>query len=157
MKPMNDPLTKETPALRSYPAKMFVELTTRCNLKCSMCLKQRHDAEFREGDISADIFLNLLPALPNLDALVLNGIGEPLLHPRLDDFIVIAKEKMDKKGWIGFQSNGLLIDRERAISLVRVGVDCKCFSEPRFSLAIFHNVKNNYRRGGTFLTLTRCN
>ncbi len=101
---MNIPLTKETPALRPYPAKLFVELTTRCNLQCPMCLKQRHDAEFVEGDISADIFTALLPALPTLEALVLNGIGEPLLHPRLDDFIRIAKEKMDKDGWIGFQT-----------------------------------------------------
>ncbi|MCX5828080.1 MAG: radical SAM protein, partial [Deltaproteobacteria bacterium] len=80
---MNILPTKEAPALKPYPTKLFVELTTRCNLQCPMCLKQRHDAEFLEGDISTDIFMTLLPALPTLEALVLNGIGEPLLHPRL--------------------------------------------------------------------------
>lgn len=90
------------------------------------CLQQRHDAEFPEGDICADIFLTLLPALPTLEARVLNGSGEHLLHTRRDDFIRTAKEKMDKNGKIGFQTNGLLIDRERVISLFRAGVDRMC-------------------------------
>ncbi|HAJ27233.1 MAG TPA: radical SAM protein [Syntrophus sp. (in: bacteria)] len=146
MKPMNNPLTKETPALRPYPAKLFVETTTRCNLQCPMCLKQRHDAEFLEGDISTDIFMALLPALPTLEVLVLNGIGEPLLHPRLDDFIGLAREKMDKNAWIGFQTNGLLIDGERAMSLVRAGVDRICLSVDAVSPATFSNI----RQGGEF-------
>lgn len=144
MKTMSITVTKETPALRPYPAKLFVETTTRCNLKCPMCLKQRHDAEFLEGDISAETFTALLPALPHLEALVLNGVGEPLLHPRLDDFIGLAKEKMDKSAWIGFQSNGLLIDKERAMSLVRAGVDRVCISVDAVSPAIFTNI----RQGG---------
>lgn len=65
-------LTKEKSALRPYPAKLFVETTTRCDLQCPMCLKQRHDAEFLEGDISSDTFMVLMPALPTLEALVLN-------------------------------------------------------------------------------------
>ena len=146
MKPMNVLPTKESPALRPYPAKLFVETTTRCNLQCPMCLKQRQDAEFLEGDMSADIFMALSPALPTLEALVLNGIGEPLLHPRLDDFIRIAKEKMDKNAWIGFQTNGLLIDRQRAMSLVRAGVDRICISVDAVSPATFSNI----RQGGEF-------
>jgi putative metalloenzyme radical SAM/SPASM domain maturase len=143
---MNILQTKESPALRPYPAKLFVETTTRCNLQCPMCLKQRHDAEFLEGDMSDNIFTALLPVLPTLEALILNGIGEPLLHPRLDEFISLAKEKMDKSAWIGFQTNGLLIDRQRAMSLVRAGVDRICLSVDAVSPETFSNI----RQGGEF-------
>ena len=141
MKPLHILPIKESPALRSYPAKLFVETTTRCNLQCSMCLKQRHDSEFLEGDMSADTFMTLLPVLPTVEALVLNGIGEPLLHPRLDDFIRIAKAKMDKDAWIGFQTNGLLIDRRRAMSLVRAGVDRICLSIDALSPETFSDIR----------------
>lgn len=146
MKPMNTPSINDSPALKTFPAKLFVETTTRCNLQCSMCLKQRQDEDFREGDLGTDIFMSLLPALPTLEALVLNGIGEPLLHPRLDHFIGLAKERMGKNAWIGFQTNGLLIDMERAISLVRAGVDRICISVDAVLPATFRNI----RQGGEF-------
>jgi len=146
LKPMEILPTKETLALKPYPAKLFVETTTRCNLQCPMCLKQRHDAEFLEGDISEATFAALLPALPTLEALILNGIGEPLLHPHLDDFIGLAKERMNKNAWIGFQTNGLLMDRQRAMSLVQAGVDRICLSVDAVSPATFSSI----RQGGEF-------
>jgi len=146
LKLMNNLPPIETPALKPYPAKLFVELTTRCNLQCPMCLKQRHDAEFLEGDMPDNIFTALLPVLPTMEALILNGIGEPLLHPRLDEFISLAKEKMAKSAWIGFQTNGLLIDRKRAMSLVRAGVDRICLSVDAVSPETFSNI----RQGGEF-------
>jgi len=134
------------PTLRPYPAKMFVETTTRCNLQCAMCLKQRHDAAFKEGDLSEDSFMALLPALPTLEALILNGIGEPLLHPRLDDFIRTAREHMAEEAWIGFQTNGLLMDEQRARSLAGAGVDRVCLSVDAVSPDTFRNI----RQGGEF-------
>src|SRR5512136_2875446 len=99
----------ESPSLRNHPTKLFVETTTRCNLGCVMCVKQSKDCEMREGDLSPEIFAALEPAFPYLEALVLNGIGEPLLHPRLEEFIRRAKKSMPREGWVGFQSNGLLL------------------------------------------------
>jgi MoaA/NifB/PqqE/SkfB family radical SAM enzyme len=28
------------PTLRPHPSKLFVEVTTRCNLRCAMCVKE---------------------------------------------------------------------------------------------------------------------
>lgn len=56
-----------------YPRKVYVELTTRCNLRCRMCVKYAH-------------------------------------------------------GVIGFQSNGLLLDRSRADRLLAAGLDTVCLS-----------------------------
>jgi len=115
-------------AFKEYPSRLFVETTTRCNLKCRMCVKQSGDGGICEGDLSPSVFAALEPALPHVEALILNGIGEPLLHPHLEDFIRRGKELMPANGWVGFQSNGLLVDQNRADSLVRAGLDRICLS-----------------------------
>jgi MoaA/NifB/PqqE/SkfB family radical SAM enzyme len=111
------------PYRRPYPTKLFVEVTTRCNLRCAMCVKQAPGQGLVEGDMSAETFAHLAPAFPYLEALVLNGIGEPLLHRGLERFIATARSAMPAGAWIGFQTNGQLLGQRRAESLVRAGVD----------------------------------
>ena len=111
------------PALRSYPTKLFVETTSRCNLNCFMCVKQTAAGGGAEGDLADTTFARLAEALPQVEALVLNGVGEPLLHPRLEEFIRIAKGRMPARGWVGFQSNGVLLNEKRALSLATAGLD----------------------------------
>jgi len=132
--------------LKPYPSKLFVETTTRCNLQCSMCLKQKKNEEFREGDMSLATFNALLPALSTAEAVVLNGIGEPLLHPSLEYFIRLAKITMGERGWVGFQSNGQLFNLSRALSLVKAGVDRICLSVDAVSPDTFRSI----RQGGEF-------
>src|SRR4051794_29713656 len=131
------------PAFRVQPSKLFVETTTRCNLKCAMCMKQSGGAII-EGDLSMGTFEALEPAFPGLESLVLNGIGEPLLHPRLEQFITRAKSLMPSGSWVGFQSNGLLVTPLRGLSLVEAGADRICFSMDGISLETFRYL----RQGG---------
>ncbi|OGT98300.1 MAG: radical SAM protein, partial [Geobacteraceae bacterium GWB2_52_12] len=109
-------------------AKLFVETTTRCNLNCFMCVKQNRGSEVCEGDFSPELFARLESALPHVEALILNGIGEPLMNPHLESFIRRAKKLMPSTGWIGFQSNGVLMTNLRAVSLVEAGLDKICIS-----------------------------
>ena len=129
------------PAFRGHPSKMFVEVTTRCNLSCAMCVKQTDGGCSPEGDLSMPLFEALAPAFPRLEALVLNGVGEPLLHPRLEEMIRSARERMPRSGWIGFQSNGLLLSPERANSLARAGLDRICVSIDAVSPETFRKVR----------------
>lgn len=146
------PATPEiAPAFRPYPSRLFVETTTRCNLSCVMCMKQSRGSDLREGDLSPVTFASLEPALPDLEALVLNGIGEPLLNPRLEQFIRRGKRLMPAEGWIGFQSNGLLMTALRAISLVDAGLDRICFSLDGASPGTFRTL----RTGGEFTSFGR--
>ena len=127
--PLKNEMEQElSPALKPHPTKLIVETTTRCNLQCPMCLKNTRKDVLTDADMTHDIFEILLPALPTAQVLVLNGIGEPLLHPRLDDFIRIAKRHMPSDSWVGFQSNGLLIDEHRAEDLVETGLNRICLS-----------------------------
>lgn len=118
-----------SPAFLEYPSKLFVETTSRCNLSCAMCMKQNPvGGRGGEGDLDLSSFGALEGALPNLDALVLNGVGEPLMNRRLEQFIGRARKQMREGSWIGFQSNGLLLTNLRAISLLDAGVDRICLS-----------------------------
>lgn len=110
-------------ALLPQPSRLFVEVTSRCNLRCPMCVKHSGSQKSPEGDMTPELFESLGPAFPHLDALILNGIGEPLLHPNLEDFIRLAKKSMPATSWVGFQSNGHLLDEARARSLVAAGLD----------------------------------
>lgn len=124
------------------PSKLFVETTTRCNLGCFMCVKQTCDHAIVEGDMSLTTFAALEPAFRGLQALVLNGVGEPLLNQNLEIFIRNAKSSMPKGSWIGFQSNGKLLDEARAISLLEAGLDRICISIDSVSHENFRRVRD---------------
>ena len=111
-----------------YPQKIYVELTTRCNLQCPMCVKSAAGSCIEEKDMELDLFQRLAPALPHIHTLILNGIGEPLLHPHLEEVIRLARSQMAKEAVIGLQSNGFLLDEPRAKGLLDAGLSTICLS-----------------------------
>jgi putative metalloenzyme radical SAM/SPASM domain maturase len=127
---------------RAHPAKLFVEATTRCNLQCGMCVKQNGTGGIPEGSMSMGTFERLAPVFPHLDALVLNGIGESLLHPGLESFISRARARMPERSWIGFQSNGMMLTEQRAASLVDSGLDRICLSLDTVSDESFRKIRS---------------
>jgi putative metalloenzyme radical SAM/SPASM domain maturase len=135
---------EKTPLFRGHPSKLFVEVTTKCNLKCGMCVKQNSHGGIREGSMPVETFEALSPAFPHLEALVLNGIGESLLHPQLEAFIRRAKARMPRGSWVGFQTNGMLLNGRRAESLVNAGLDRICLSMDAVSPESFRTI----RKGG---------
>ena len=138
-------------ALLPQPSRLFVEVTSRCNLQCPMCVKHSGPKKSPEGDMPPEIFQSLGQAFPYLDALILNGIGEPLLHPNLEDFIRVAKISMPAASWVGFQTNGHLLDEPRARSLVAAGLDRIFLSVDATSPELFKAV----RSGGSLGSVER--
>jgi putative metalloenzyme radical SAM/SPASM domain maturase len=112
----------------SLPTRLQVEVTTRCNMRCAMCVKTAPDSRIPETDLDLAAFTRLGPALARCQALVLNGIGEPLLNPDLAEMAAFARSAMPESGWIGFQTNGLLVTENLADRLVEAGVDTFCIS-----------------------------
>ena len=143
--------TADIPADRPYPSRLVVEPTTRCNLRCAMCVKQNGANSIAEGDISTETFEALAPVFPYLDALILTGIGEPLLHPLLDQFIERARRDLPASAWVGFQTNGRLLTPDRAESLVSAGLDRICLSVDAASPEVFRQV----RAGGKLDDISR--
>ena len=136
----------EHPARRPHPSKLFVEVTTRCNLHCAMCVKEAAGQRVAEGDMRPETYARLAPAFPHLDALVLNGIGEPLLNRNLESFVEAARRDMPPAGWIGFQTNGQLLGRRRAAALAAAGVDRICISADAVSPDVFSALRKGGRQ-----------
>jgi len=113
---------------RRYPSKLYVETTTRCNLRCSMCVKQAQGACIPDENMDMAVFRALEPAFPHLEGLILNGIGEPLLTPGLIDMVGLARGSMPPDASIGFQTNGMLLTPQLAEGLVAAGLDTVCLS-----------------------------
>jgi len=133
------------PASRRTPTKLFVEVTSRCNLFCAMCPKQAPGGRDRDGDLAAPLFERLAPAFPTAETLVLNGVGEPLLHAGLEGFVERARRDLPASSWVGFQTNGQLVTARRAGSLVGAGVDRICVSADAVTPETFSRL----REGGT--------
>jgi len=98
-----------------------VEITSRCNLSCRMCLQQSWREPF--GDMDIDTFRSLLPLFPALDSLNLSGYGEPFLHPHLTDIIGLARKWLPTTAKIELTTNGTLIDRSTARAIMKAGLD----------------------------------
>jgi len=140
-----------SPSGLEHPSKLFVETTTRCNLGCRMCVKQTGGCQIHEGDMTPETFAALESALPHLQGLILNGVGEPLLNPHLEAFIRTAKALMPPGSWVGFQSNGLLLTNLRAVALVDAGLDRICLSIDAASPELFQSL----REGGDLSDIER--
>lgn len=98
----------------------YVEITNVCNLACSFCPGTRRPA----GYMRPEDFRLLAEKLRGHTAyLYLHVMGEPLLHPQLEEILAIARQ-------LGFRvcitTNGTLLPRRgRALAGVHK-VSCPC-------------------------------
>ncbi len=87
-------------------------------------------------------FEKLLPAMRQVESVVFSGIGEPLMHPRLPEMIRLAKRHADKTAWVGVQTNGSLLHRTMAESLVAAGLDRICISIDSNVSALYRDLRS---------------
>jgi radical SAM protein with 4Fe4S-binding SPASM domain len=107
-------------AMPELPRELQVEVTGACNLRCRMCLVRYAPAVGRrDGALDLEQFLALLDELPALTKLTLQGLGEPLLSPHLLEMVEAARAREIA---VGFNSNGVLLDRATAERLVAAGL-----------------------------------
>lgn len=101
-----------------------VELTTRCPLRCVMCIRSG-PVEWLNRDMPLERFRTIVRYLRDVRAVVLEGWGEPLLHPGLIDCIRLVK---DAGADAGFVTSGKGLTEDYAKELVRAGTDFIGFS-----------------------------
>ena len=84
--------------------KVYVEITNSCNLNCSFCHGNKRVKNF----ISKDNFKILLDKLEGYtEYLYFHVMGEPLLHPAINELIDMASERYH----INITTNGYMIDK----------------------------------------------
>ena len=91
-----------TPALRSLPRRIVLELTNACNLNCVMC--GRHAADFRLSRLSMSWFHALEPLFDTIEEVTLMGWGEPTIHPDFEEMLRIIDRHTARKY---FCTNGM--------------------------------------------------
>jgi putative metalloenzyme radical SAM/SPASM domain maturase len=131
---------------QTNPSKLFLEVTTRCNLRCKMCVKQSCDNGIASGDMSISTLERLKPAIADLDEVIISGIGEPLLHPQLETFIREIKAALPQSGSVGLQTNGTLLSRPMVERLLFVDIDTICISVD----AVTQDLLSSIRTGAHF-------
>lgn len=103
--------------------KVYVEITNSCNLKCPFCAKSKREKQF----ISLDNFKIILRKLNNYtDYLYLHILGEPLLHPNINELINEASDKFK----INITTNGYLIKKiENNKNIRQLNISLHSFDE----------------------------
>lgn len=102
--------------------KLFIELTNRCNLNCSMC--HRHSWRRPAGEMTESLFARMLEEvsqLAELEEIVLGGFGEPLYHPCFWDWLTRLREVAGKVR-IVLPTNGVLLQPGDIARLEEAGV-----------------------------------
>ena len=114
--------------LRRKKAKTFhawqIELTTDCPLRCRMCSREGQTA-WQHQRMPIENFKKLLPYLADVEAVVLEGWGESLLHPDLTEIVHLVKRAGPR---VGFVTSGFGLGRERIRELIEAGIDFMGFS-----------------------------
>ena len=116
------------------PFYVDVDVTNRCNLSCIGCpfhgpgVARYHSNNHTNDDLPVSLFESLCVELRAMgtNTIILQGEGEPLLHPNIFDLIRIAKSN-------GFHttvlSNGTLLSEENTINLIQSRLDVRVIQD----------------------------
>ncbi|MDP3000606.1 MAG: radical SAM protein [Bryobacterales bacterium] len=128
--------------LAGLPVEYIVETTAKCNLYCPMCPRETHKQP--KEDMLDDVFDRLVKeAGASAEHMMLIGLGEPLLDPKIFDRI----EYCQRHGISTLLStNGTLLDQEMADRLLRTPLAHITLSFDGASAATFEY----YRKGARF-------
>jgi MoaA/NifB/PqqE/SkfB family radical SAM enzyme len=115
-----------------------IEITTRCPLSCRMCI--RHGlSEWISADMSFNNFEKLIPYFHDVEAIILQGWGEPLLHNDLCAMVRAAKGGTGsgrgsprlaraQSPSVGFVTSGKGLTGDYSAGLIDAGIDFVGFS-----------------------------
>ncbi|WP_223068965.1 radical SAM/SPASM domain-containing protein [Paenibacillus caui] len=85
--------------------KVYIEITSVCNLACSFCPQTARKANF----MKLDVFNNILDQIkPHTNHIYLHVKGEPLLHPKIGELLDASHAKGFK---VNITTNGTLIHK----------------------------------------------
>lgn len=122
-----------TPALPRFAQ---IEPIGRCNLACRMCtVNERGDAV---GELSLARFRALLDQMPGLEALHLQGLGEPMLHPQFFDMVELAAARGIH---VSVNTNLTLLTPARAQRCITSGLAALSVSLDGASAAVYEAIR----------------
>jgi MoaA/NifB/PqqE/SkfB family radical SAM enzyme len=137
----------EKKSLKKRPWRLFqVESAIACNLNCIMCpwreIAKRATAQ---GIMTAEIWEAIQPYLSQVQSVDFTGGGEPLLQPRLAEWIADATKAGCETG---FLSNGLLLKEEKLKEILDAGINWICISMDGATAEMYNKIRigSNFER-----------
>ena len=103
-----------------------VEPTDQCNLRCTMCAPHHEGWErvhsIPKGNLSIDLWEQILNGFVQddirFDHIIFQWLGDPLVHPRIMDLLLMAAQKMQGRvQYLRIDSNCILLSEERIHAL----------------------------------------
>lgn len=104
-----------------------IEPTDHCNLACRMCAPHAerwvsvHGVP--KGMLDLDLYARIVDGLIDedcrFDHVILQWLGDPSVHPRLEDMVHIGGRLGNRIGYLRFDTNALLLGPERMERIVR--------------------------------------
>jgi radical SAM protein with 4Fe4S-binding SPASM domain len=110
------------PEFADPPRYMQIEPVGQCNLRCRMCPIQFRQDGLPPGPpafIDFDLYRRLIDESPQLEELHLQGMGEPLMHPRFFEMVQYAVQRGIR---VSTNSNLTLMTERRARACVASGL-----------------------------------
>lgn len=103
--------------------KIYIEITNTCNLKCDFCIQNKKEKKFVSIE-EFDIILNKIKDYT--DYLYFHILGEPLLHPKINELISLARSYNFN---INITTNGYLIDRLKTNDIRQLNISLHSFDD----------------------------
>jgi short-subunit dehydrogenase/MoaA/NifB/PqqE/SkfB family radical SAM enzyme len=142
--PIRDKVVKTKSLKKRRWRLLQVESSIACNLSCMMCpWKEISKAAENRGIMSEEVWGAIRPHLSDVLFIDFSGGGEPLLQPRLVEWVAEAKAAGCETG---FLTNGYLLKKETARQLINAGVDWLGISMDGATKEIYEKI----RRGSNF-------
>lgn len=102
--------------------KIYLEITNNCNLSCDFCIKNDRKKEF----LSFEEFKKIICKLKKYtDHLYFHVLGEPFLHPNINEFVDYSKEN-DMK--VNITTNGYLVNKIKTKNIRQLNISLHSFS-----------------------------
>lgn len=119
--------------------KVYVEIINNCNLSCDFCIKNKRPNKFMTTE-DFNIILDKLKGFTNY--LYLHILGEPLLHPYINEFISLA----GNKGYnLNITTNGYLISRIRETGIRQINISLHSYNK-KYGVSLEEYMKNIFEK-----------
>lgn len=103
--------------------KVYVEITNACNLNCDFCIKNERQVKF----LTLNEFEIILDKLTNVTKyLYFHILGEPLLHPNINEFINMANTK---GFYVNITTNGYLMNNLKEKNIRQLNISLHSYNE----------------------------
>ncbi len=106
-----------------------IEPTDRCNLRCNMCLPHHLGFEqihgVQKGLMDLGLYRRIIDGLVaddcHFDHLIFQWLGDPSLHPDLEEMLAHAQDRMhDRVGYLRVDTNAIVLNPKRMDRIVEV-------------------------------------